>query len=238
MISKVSFGSTYKVSNQNNTPENFSSFQTCILNYVDNETSQVKLEDKAEEKYPYNYSATYTVVVPNSKDNEVEAMCAALGINFIKLTDELTTRLLDPKRISSRIEKPGKGTALVAKVNVKRLEELIKNQQSNLVHCESDYNKYFKNEVDFMLKSGNKFPATTLCISPNGASLEDTLEYIEKYGANRLNDDQLSFYFDKRTNDPDHCVYFALRNLGMEEIPVYVSFDSYKLGSVLGLFTV
>jgi hypothetical protein len=36
--------------------------------------------------------------------------------------------------------------------------------------------------------------------------------------------------------EPDHCVYFGLRDLGMNKIPVYVDKQSYEAGKILGLF--
>ena len=86
-----------------------------------------------------------------------------------------------------------------------------------------------------MLKSGNDIQTSTIYITSNGSQVEDTLDYISKYGADNLNKDQIIIDFAQRTSDPDHCVFFALKDAGFENIPVYVNDDTYKLANALGL---
>ena len=47
---------------------------------------------------------------------------------------------------------------------------------------------------------------------------------------------KIGLFFCQRTNQPDHCTYFALKDLGMDKIPVYVNKQSYEAGRILGLF--
>ena len=86
-----------------------------------------------------------------------------------------------------------------------------------------------------MLRSGDEIPATTLTIhDPSGN--EDLRRYVNRFGADRLNNEQIFIDFNQKTDDPDHCVYFALRDMGIDKIPVYVDSQSYEAGSILGLF--
>ena len=88
-----------------------------------------------------------------------------------------------------------------------------------------------------MLKKGDEFPTTSLYISYQTGSgkVEDAVEYIKKWGVENLNAGQFFIGFGQRTNSPDHCVYFALRNAGMKNVPVYVDEATLKLGLALGI---
>ena len=109
----VSFGSTYKVSNQNN--KNFVGFQQLCVDKRMNEGVAVDFKDSMSSKPPYNYSVTYTMVAPDDMDNEIETYCANNGIQFTKLTNK---ELLSPSRIDSSIAAPEKDYKLV-KINAK-----------------------------------------------------------------------------------------------------------------------
>ena len=72
------------------------------------------------------------------------------------------------------------------------LKKLIKNQNSNIKHCEKDYYSCYYDDVDFAIKSADEIDATTLeiyyaadCYKP-----EEALAYIEKYGKDNLNKNQ------------------------------------------------
>ena len=49
--------------------------------------------------------------------------------------------------------------------------------------------------------------------------------------AQRLNKNQLFIDF----SGDDYCTYFALRDLGMKDIPVYMNKDSFLLANTLGI---
>ena len=142
---------------------------------------------------------------------------------------------MNKKNIENRLEDAPKGMQLV-KVDAEKLEKLISNQDTNIRYCEENYNDYYQDGVDMMFKTGDKFPATTLQINPMGGSTEDAVEYIKRFGADSLNEDQMSFMFNQRTDDPDHCVFFGMKNLGMDKVPVYVDKDTHAIGKALGLF--
>lgn len=124
----------------------------------------------------------------------------------------------------------------MVQVNTKKLENLVANQSSNVGYCKKTYDRYYKDSVNLILKTGDKIDATTLVLFPRGETTEDTVYYIKNFGADRLNDDQLSIMFLQKTDDPDQCMFFAMKDMGMDKIPMYVDKDSYKLGNALGLF--
>lgn len=229
-ISKISFGSTYKVNNQENGCDNFSAFQQFALNNEKNKNIFVKMQDSIKSKYPYNYNAELTMIVPDSMDNMVEAFCANRGIKFSKLSDDTLTSL---NNISARIKKPSPYMKMVF-VNPEKLEQIARGQDSNFEHCKKDFDKYYQDQINFMLKSGDEIPASTLHIT-SVSSQEDLLDYIKRYGADKLNSQQLIMDFSQKTDDPDHCMYFAFKDLGMNKIPVYVDKDTYQIADALGI---
>ena len=237
MISKVSFGSTYKVSNDN--PASFPKFrdfahQTYALHKELNTGVKIGLKDKFIQNGGYDdfiYKAEQILIVPDSMDIDVETYCANNGINYKKID---TKDLLNPETITSRIAYAPDGYRKV-NVDAEKLEELAKKQDSNLKHCRSDYDKYYSDKIDTMLKSGDKIPATTLVIQ-NHSGNENLSRYVNKFGVNNLNDGQLFIDFNQKTNSPDHCVYFALKDMGINKIPVYVDKQSFEAGNILGLF--
>lgn len=177
------------------------------------------------------YSVKTSIIAPDTKDNLVEAYLANKGVKFKKID---TKDLLDKSKIESRIKEPPKNMRLV-KVDIEKLDKILNNQSNNIEYCGSDYDNYYKDSVDLMIKSGDKIPATTLYINATGESTDDTVDYIKKFGADRLNDDQLVLMFTQRTDDPDHCMFFGMKDLGMDKVPVYVNNDTYKIGNALGI---
>lgn len=226
MISQISFGSTYKVkytsSDKKSDFEKFSKFGE----YPVTEGSSMILKDKFKN---CDYSAERTLVVPESQDKNVEDYCKKYGIKFEKLTKE---DLLNENNVRSRIENAPKGYEKV-NLNVEKFEELVNSaEESNVKGCEEDYNKYYKEEMDLMLKSGDTFPTSTLFIDPN---LNDDFDrYVSLYGTKSLKPD-ISFA-QITPNHHEHCMYFALRDLGMKKVPVYVKKESIHIGKKLGLF--
>lgn len=231
MVSNISFGSTYVVKNEGNSEIAFDKFQDFILDKEGNDKASVGFVETCAPKHSPSYCCEYTAVVPSAQDSSVETFCLYHGINYSKMTNK---ELLSFEKIKDRIIRPKAGMR-IANINAKKLEEISKNQNSNYDHCKKDYERYFANDVDYILKSGGSIPATSLYINTNGASIEDTLHYIDAYGAENLNPEQLSIDFCQRTDDPDQCVYFGLRDLGMKHIPVCVDDNTYKLCEALGL---
>lgn len=234
MISPVSFGSTYKVSANSKDSINQQLGHEKLIQYCDKNQIPYEETSTCTTIKPYGstrYKTATTIVSPFSQDKGIETFCANMGINFHKYE---TGKIMNPENIEARVEDAPQGFR-TAKINPQKLEELLMSQKNNnLAHCKSDYNKYFQDKLDFMLKSGNEIPATTLYITP-WSTKEEALDYIKNWGSSNLNDDSISVDFNQRTDDPDHCMYFAMKNAGMTSIPVYVNNDTYELGKALGI---
>lgn len=172
------------------------------------------------------------VVAPYSKTGLLEAFCAQKGIKFNKSEGAE----VDVKKVLSKIKKP-KGNMMLAFVNSKKLEEIADFQFSNIEDCKYDYVNNYADIVSKMLVNEDEIPATTLCLLPSSSSKKDLTDYIANFGPKNLQDRQLIAEFEQRTYKPDHCVYFALKNLGMKYIPVYVDYDSYDIGVELGILS-
>ncbi len=228
MISKISFGSKYRVDSNNNSRANFNKFQKYTLSNALKPNTKIKIETEQDDRHPENNNGTCILSVPCHADKEVESYCEANGIKFTKQPSE---------SIIHRIEKPEGGKRLI-RVDANKLERLIRRQESNIDYCKKTYEKYYEDEADKMIRGGEHFPATTLYLKyiNDSGSIEDFKDYISKYGKNGLSRGSLIVDFVQKTTEPDHCVYFALRNAGIRNIPVYVNNETYEIGHALGLF--
>lgn len=234
MISPVSFGSTYKVyASTNNIREQLN--YSKMTNFCDEKGFQYE-SDIRPITTPSMYQTpqqiyTLTTEVPDESNKDVEAFCTAKGIKFHKFENK---DILKPESIYSRIQLPPIGYKKVL-VDADKLSEFLQTQtDNNFEHCEKDYQKFFKKRTDFMLKSADRIPAPTLYILPTMGH-KNALEYIRTYGSDKLNENSVITDLSQRTEDPDHCLYFAMKDLGMKQIPVYVNRDTYEIGKALGL---
>ncbi|MCR5265381.1 MAG: hypothetical protein K6E29_02155 [Cyanobacteria bacterium RUI128] len=228
-MNSVSFGSTYKINNNNYPQHTGPIMDFCDKNDLEY-CSKTEVSEIKKHSIP-KYKASTTIIAPDSKDSLVETFLANKGIKFNKLD---TKELLNKSKIQARVESAPKDMKLVT-VDAKKLEELIYNQDTNIGYCENTYKNYYKDGVNLMIRSGDKLPATTLYITPTGESTDDAVNYIKRFGKDRLNEDQLSFMFTQRTDDPDQCMYFGMKDLGMDKVPMYVNKDTYKIADALGL---
>ena len=231
-MNSISFGGTFKIrGNAQNYIREYELSNFCEKNDLDY-VSQIEDMNPARSYFDIpSYDIYTTIIAPDNKDALVETYLANQGINFKKLE---TKDLLNKSKIESRIKAAPKNMKLV-KIDAEKLNKILRNQSNNIEYCENDYNNYYKESVDLLIKSGDRIPATTLYINPTGESVADSLDYIKKFGADRINEDQFMLMFNQSTDDPDHCMYFAMKDLGMDKIPVYVNNDTYKIGSALGL---
>lgn len=172
-----------------------------------------------------------TLVAPDNFDADIESICQNYGISYKKID---AAKMLQPESIWLRTEAPKTGARMFkVKLNVENFENILKNQSSNFEHCKNMYNRYYKEDAMNILKTADKIPAPTLYIENLMASGVD--EYIEKYGKKSLNKDSLSLWFTQNSDDPNHCLYFAMKELGMKEIPVCVNQETLDLCKTLGL---
>ena len=219
MISAVSFGSTYKINHP---------FATLTSKKMD---ATYDLLDKCEQRRIRTSetmkadSMSVTIVSPDCLDSYIETLCANRGIEFKKITND---ELMDKDMILSRVQKaPEK--MIKAKINAKKFEKLVsQHPESNIKYCQKEYDRYFEDATNFMLKKGSKFPATTMYITTS-MDKEDAILYKQMNGVENFNKNSIQFNFAQRTNDPDHCVYFAMKEAGIKNIPVYMSQDTYDL---------
>ncbi|MBO5948622.1 hypothetical protein J6Q66_07290 [bacterium] len=219
MISAVSFGSTYKINHP---------FTTLTSKKMD---ATYDLLDKCEQRRIRTSetmktdSMSVTIVSPDCLDSYIETLCANRGIEFKKITND---ELMDKDMILSRVQKaPEK--MIKAKINAEKFEKLVsQHPESNIKYCQKEYDRYFEDATNFMLKKGSKFPATTMYITTS-MDKEDAILYKQMNGVENFNKNSIQFNFAQRTNDPDHCVYFAMKEAGIKNIPVYMSQDTYDL---------
>ena len=229
MISPISFSSTYIVNGKN--PNAFNKF----LQYTsDNEkagtvTRLYNYRDNSHEGKRY---IEETLIAPDYMDDDIETYCANNGISYTKLKTE---DLLNAKTINQRV-KPAKNNYRLVNIYADKLEELASNQNSNIPYCNYEYTTQYHDKIEQMFKSGDAFPTTTLFICPK-MSNKELKKYVENFEAEKPNDEEVMIDFYQSTNEPDHCVYFGLKDLGMDKIPVYVDDSSYEAGKILGLFS-
>ena len=233
MVFGISFGSTYKVNNRLNNQDELKKFQKFALNIEDSDKTSLKTRQTYQLKPLKIRTVEHTLMVPDSKDGMVETYCANKGIKFEKLTND---KILRQEAIEKRIKEP-KADMKKVYINSDKLELLMARQESNIPHCENDYYEYYSPKVDFMLKSGDKIPATTLEIYSLTSTNDQALEYINKFGKKNLSPEQISVDFSQKTDEPDHCLYFALRDMGIKDIPFYVNQTTYKIADALGIIS-
>lgn len=210
MLSPISFTSRYRITNNNG--ENI---DPNAVHYGFNH---------APEKLQSNITGIVNgdnleCQVPDYLDLELENFCASRGIKLIKRTEGTepkTEDLLKPESIKSRIKEASEGFEKV-EINTKKLKELerINSTYSNLRYCEDRYYYLHKDKINEMLKSGDDIPASTLYI----------------YKVPNTNHYSVDFF----GKDHDQYVYFALKDLGMKKVPVYVNEETKEACKILGL---
>lgn len=241
MISPISFQGTYKVYNREN--EGIQDYFE-LLNKCETSGIKTKMEFSDYAKEPSiptidgkEVISTATIVTPDAFDEYIETFCKNAGIKFTRLNE---TELLNPENVIERTTKPKRSDekTKIVLVDAQKLDELAKRQTiGNFDHVGKDYKNYFKQDADFSLKSGDEIIAPTLVLSSDMAGgIRGAIEYVENFGAENLNDDSIFIDLIQMTDDPDHCTYFAMKNIGMKKIPVCVDEKTYELGDKMGLF--
>lgn len=234
MISNISFGSTYKVSAAGKDSIQQRQGYSDFVEFCDKNQFQYSEDINTRLNKPdYNLTCTTqaTLVVPDRFDKMIDTFLVSNGIQFKRY---VTNSLMQPRTINHRTQ-PAPKNMHTAYVNVRKLEQMLEQQDSNFEHCKSDYNKYYRDKLDFMLKSGDDIPASSLYIT-SMTGTNDALDYIEHFGKENLNQDSISFCLSQKTNAPDHCMYFAMKDAGMAAVPVYVDDNTYRLGLAMDLF--
>ena len=222
-MNPISFGSTYVVKNASS--KNFIDFQTFAkeeqrlhdgawfseINYADSDDKLCSLKG--------------VLVAPDERDSVIETYCAEQGILFEKYK---TKDLLKPETIVKRIAPAKEGFQMV-EVDVEKLEDLLVKHQTNYYVYRDFYNKQFKSDVEKLLRKDDNIPAATLRITTNSGNIEGNSESIE------IDKDTIFICFMKSFCDNDEFMYFAMKELGMKKIPVYVYEKNLVLCQKLGL---
>jgi len=233
-MTSISFSGYYRFNITTNNKESYSNLKH-LNKYLDEQQKDGEKIKTAEKyrKHPYTgIEITKIVSVPDEKDSNLELFCIENNIPFRKLDTAGMTKI---NRLKSRIAPAPEGKTK-ANIDLDKFEEVMSRQSTNFKHCKSDYENYYKDDVDYMLKSGEEIPASTLyltsCIGSSG--LEN---YVELYGADKLNKNTIIADFNQETDKPDHCIFEAFKDLGMKKIPVYMDDDSFEIAKTLGILS-
>ena len=238
----VSFTGTYKFTFTPTQQGDGDRIQNVI-----NSCEQENIPHKEEYKnkggnYPYSMPVYYiegTIISPDEKDKMVESFLAQNGFNFERLDlKEINT----PENIAARAAKAPDGFIKV-KIDAQKLIELTKSQpQGNLDHVKHDYEHYFKDNLMQIIDGGDDYQAPALYLRPYG-KVDDTIEYINRYGADRLNENSMLIDLDNAdaskssSNAPSYAMFYALLDKGLTKMPVYMNKDTYNLARALDLIT-
>ena len=217
MLSPVSFGSTYKTFYDENSKN--------VANYY----STIGLCDSQKIPYIEDYEVnSCTIVAPDSRDKYLETYMANKGIVFHKLDSE---KLNDPIQIGLRVMPAPKGRHKVY-IDAEKFEEMLKKTRSNYDHCKLSYKEYFKETLQTQIKSGEQIPATSLFLVPKTC---DLIDFINRYGAESVDENMLDAIFDMSHITEDSSMYFAMKDAGMTRIPVYMDKDSTEIANKMGI---
>lgn len=249
MANSISFGSTYKAYITKSDIQQGKYCHHQLTQYLDDKSIEYQQTfidpkrtptysnpfkiDKSSQYIPTinDYAVSmYTIVAPDEFDCDIETICANRGIKFEKLN---TSDITSESSILNRI-KPAQKGYILATINSHKLEKLIENQDSNFKHCKVDYEKYYKEQSKFAIKSGGEIIPQTLYIRYlcNDSTPDSLKEYVNTYGARNLNHNSIAIWLDR---DSDIDTYHGLKDFGLKNIPVYLDENSYKNALTLGL---
>lgn len=230
----IPFTSTYKVSNCNNSKDEFLKFEDLCDNFEGKDNSAVWFEEDISSK-DLIWHKMYTLVVDDSKDSEVERYCANHGIKFSRY---YKNQLSDIKQIQGRIKAPA-GNLKLRKVNADRLFQVMRGQNTSIPEKKSGYKNGPKQRTERMIESGLEIPTSYLSISNNDYRLSNdvALMNILENGLKGLKDNQISIDFIQLTNEPDDNMFYAFYDMGMKDIPLYMNKNTLEYAKALGILT-
>lgn len=232
-MGSVSFGSTYKINSGSDFRSQSKVVDFCMDNNIDYGIKHERTKQYDGRRVKNSLNLSTTIDAPDKKDKMIEAFLANQGIKFKKINPKET---MNPEKMLSRL-KDAPENMEIAFVSPEKLKKVIVNQDSNIPHCKSDYQKYYRPDINSAIKGGDEIPATSLVIVSLNELPDEMVDYIDTFGADNLNKGQLSVFFNQsRGSLPNQCMYFGMEDLGMDKIPVYVDEDTHKIGEALGLF--
>ncbi len=232
MISPISFGSVYKIKTDEkstieqrlNTAEIDVYCKKRRIPYFETSQYAVRFPMKSSK-----YSIISTVIAPDKKDADLESFMASKGIQYKKYEE---ADILKPEAVIKRVKNAPKGFR-TAIIDSEKLDKILTSQEDNNFRKTREiYQKQNKKETQLLLKSMDEIPASTLYITTWNRP-DETVEYIRNNGSPEKN--SIVFNFEKLTDDPDNCIYFAMKGIGMKDIPVYLDDASYLVAYALGI---
>lgn len=220
-LSSTPFTSTFKFKYEANNGLNSGANQVKVDNFAfkNNMNYETELQDvdcsipNSSEVY-----ATGTLYAPDCKDMDVETFCKIHGIQFTKIP---SSPLISQRAVLSRCVLPKDcGDKKMALLDTKKFENAYMTSPfGNIQACEDMYATQYASQIHDVISSGEEITVPEL--------------YINGPSEGRL---PASFVFNQTDNEANHCLYFAMKNIGMTKVPVAVDRHTYEVGCELGLF--
>lgn len=250
MLSPISFQGTYRAYITGTNPkrrayahpqlEKYCATQQFTYEeaFLDGKQSPPKQHIKVieKDKSPNDrFFAYYTIFTPDEKDADLKAFMKSNGIKYEQLSPEMVT----PEGIKERIKPAGAHHSLVY-VDSEKIEELLRVQRdSNFQQAKKDYDRLYKDKSQLVLRSSDEIEPPVLYVNCNAfdgdpSSLEN---YINDFGMESLGPNMVGFWQIQEGKDRDINMYYAMKDLGMKDIPVYLDRQSLENAEMLGLIS-
>lgn len=181
------------------------------------------------------FFAYYTIFTPDEHDTDLKAFMRANGIKYEQLSPEMVTQ----EGIKKRLKPAGAGYSLVY-VNSEKIEELLKTQRdSNFQQAKKDYDKFYKGKSQLILRSSEEIEPPVLYVNCNAydGDPNDLKNYINDYGMESLGPNMVGVWQIQQGKDRDINMYYAMQDVGMKDIPVYLDRLSIENAQILGLLS-
>ena len=230
----VSFGSNFRAYVLPNSDKNQRKGMLELINYCQENEIPHELNYSYQKKtgliQGLDITTVATINAPEEKDVDIETICANRGIKFIKKSAE---DIKDIEGIKKRLKTPY--TKQIIYVDAKRLEEIAKEQHSNLAECREKYENGSKEIAMDRIESGNPLYLPTLNIAPCASSEDEAIEDLQDYGSDFI--PPVSYYIDldRYSKDGNENLFFAMQELGMKNVPVYIEPENYELIKAMDL---
>ncbi len=218
-ISPISFGSIYNFDFKINTVQNNFDQHWELQNYCNKNDYEYITKFYSSNKLSKDESnideAQSFATVPDEKDVTFEAFCKQKNIDFIKYPS------VDSKKILSKIDSKQGGIWLID-ANLFEHSIPIYNLK-NYLNCKKNYELVYKPAFSKLLDNETKLEPPVLFFN-----YKDNLKDSPK---NQI----IEAMFDESGEVPAYCIYFALKDSGINEIPVKLDENSARLANDWGL---
>ena len=232
MISKISFGSTYRACTCLISPEKLNEFREFAISLRENNRDTVEFGDCGKLHRIPKCNDSCILVVPDEMDEKVDDFCNKNNIKPDKCDTELYTI---PDVILARIKNPPKGMRKV-KVNSEELQKLTEKQRNNFKALKMLYDTRYKSKMKFLIESGMPISASTLKLELIDKDIQDNFEQSGGISIDNLPSRALYAKLNSLTKDDiEQYMYFAMQDFGIKEVPMYVNDETYKIANALGI---